>query len=260
VTQIVEREVLINGLRVIIQSDWISLFPRLAQGLTARDAEVDFSLSQASGPTIADLEPSLPVRSNGWVALLEATGIPRAARCRQVHGSTVVHVNSADLDLEGIRLVGEADGLVTDRVGVLLAATVADCVPVFFVDDERGTLGLAHAGWRGTAAGVVEATLERMEALGASRESVYVHLGPAICKTCYEIGPEVIRALGVGPPTSRFLDLRAEIAQRALAAGLDEARLSVSGACTRCETERYFSFRGGDQGQRMCAFLGWRAS
>jgi len=257
VTHAVECETLVHGLRVVRQSDWITHFPSLAQGLTARDAEFDFSLPQASDPTTAGLEPSPPARSNGWVALLEATGIPRAARCRQVHGSAVVH---ADLELEGVQLVGEADGLVTDRVGVLLAVRVADCVPVFLVDDKRGTLGLAHAGWRGTAAGVVEATLERMESLGALRQSVYVHLGPSICKSCYEVGPEVFRALGVGPPTSRFLDLRAVIAERAVAAGLDEARLSVSDACTRCETERYFSFRGGDRGQRMCAFLGWRAS
>ncbi len=159
----------------------------------------------------------------------------------------------------GVRLLGDADALVTQQRGVLLAVTVADCVPVFIVDAERGTLGLAHAGWRGTAAGVVERTLERMEGVGSQVGSLLVHLGPSICGECYEVGPEVTEALGLGPADDSFVDLRRAIGDRILAAGIDPGRLTVSVGCTRCESERFFSYRGGDRGRRMCAFLGWQA-
>jgi YfiH family protein len=159
----------------------------------------------------------------------------------------------------GIRLAGDADALVTERRGLLLAVTVADCVPVFLVDAERGTLGLAHAGWRGTAAGVVERTLEVMGDLGSRVDSLFVHMGPSICGKCYEVGPEVPKALGLAPTTDSLLDLRRAVGDRVLTAGIGPSRLTVSEGCTRCESDRFFSYRGENSGQRMCAFLGWRA-
>ncbi len=138
-----------------------------------------------------------------------------------------------------------------------MAVTVADCVPVFLIDPGARLLGLAHAGWRGTAAGVVPATVARMGELGSEAASLYAHLGPAICGECYEVGPEVVAALGAVSLSPRRVDLRRHIAGQLAALGLHPGRVTVSDGCTRCDSGRYFSYRGGDRGQRMCAFLGW---
>lgn len=239
-TQAAELEVSLDGLRVVRQADWATRFPGLVQGLTGRAAGLDFSLP------------------DGWARLLRAAGVSQVARSRQVHGSDVILFDSPTGG--AVQLAGDADALVCGRRDVLLAVTVADCVPMFIVDARRGTLGLVHAGWRGIAAGVVEAALERMRGLGSRLSSLHLHLGPAICGKCYEVGPEVASALGVPAGDTCFVDLRSQIAWRAAAAGVDSARLTVSARCTRCERERFFSYRGGDEGQRMCAFLGWQAS
>ncbi len=236
-----ELEVSLDGLRVVRQADWATRFPGLVQGLTGRAAGLDFSLP------------------DGWARLLKAARVSQMARCRQVHGSEVILFDSPTGG-GAVQLAGDADALVCGRRDVLLAVTVADCVPVFIVDTRRGSLGLVHAGWRGIAAGVVEAALERMRGLGSRLSSLHLHLGPAICGKCYEVGPEVASALGVTVSDTCFVDLRGQIARRAAAAGVDSARLTVSARCTRCERERFFSYRGGDEGQRMCAFLGWQAS
>jgi YfiH family protein len=244
-----EQVAALAGLRIFRQAEWAHRFTGLVQGITARADSVDFTGSGSPG----DPSPA----GGGWDVLGRATGISRIARCRQVHGSRVVSL--LELLPPGMSLVAEADALVTHRHDVLLAVTVADCVPVFMVDPERRLLGLAHAGWRGTAAGVVEATLSGMEQLGASPGSLFVHLGPSIGEECYEVGPEVPEALGIaaGSSPTCTVDLRAQIARRLEAAGVDRRRSTASTACTRCESSDFYSYRGGDRGRRMCAFLGW---
>src|SRR5690606_18360795 len=101
------------------------------------------------------------------------------------------------------------DGHATRAPGLLLAVSVADCVPVSLVDPERRAVALLHAGWRGAAAGILERGLEVLaERLLARPEDLHVHLGPAICGGCYEVGPEVHRALGLPePPAPAPVDL-----------------------------------------------------
>jgi copper oxidase (laccase) domain-containing protein len=140
---------------------------------------------------------------------------------------------------------------------VLLAVTIADCVPVFVVDAGARAVCLLHAGWRGTAAGVLERGLERMTARGMGAD-VHVHLGPAICGSCYEVGPEVFAALGEPVPSRPTpIDLRGVLARRAVAAGVDPSRVTVSAHCTRCTGSELFSHRGGDRG-RQVGYLGIR--
>jgi YfiH family protein len=235
-----EHEYWLADLRVFRHSDWLSRFPGLVQGVTARLNALD----SAEDPL-----------SNGCARLQAATGIRRVARCRQVHGADVALCD--DRQPAGVHWVGEADALVTAGEGVLLVVTVADCVPIFMVDPGQGVLGLAHAGWRGAASGVVGATLARMNELGAELSSLHVHLGPAICGACYEVGPEVTAALGGLPAGTRRVDLRAHIARSSVRAGVDPQRVSVSNGCTRCDSDNFYSYRGGDRNRRMCAFLGW---
>ncbi len=175
----------------------------------------------------------------------------------QVHGS-LVRVHGDDLPA-GYMLAGDCDGHATRTPGVLLAVTLADCVPIFVADPARRAVALLHAGWRGTAGRVLESGLSAMsEAFGSSPAEVAVHLGPAICGKCYEVGPAVFGAVGERQPAGpACIDLRQVIAKQAIAAGVAKERVSASGECTLCGggAERYYSHRGGDR-RRHLAFLG----
>ena len=129
----------------------------------------------------------------------------------------------------GVRLTGESDGHATALSGVLLTVTLADCVPVFIADPVRRTVALLHAGWRGSAAGVVEAGVATLvDAFASDPGDLAVHLGPAICGRCYEVGPEVFHALGEVPPNAPApIDLRSAIRRRAVAAGVRGAEVTV---------------------------------
>ena len=84
----------------------------------------------------------------------------------------------------------KADAMVTDRRGIALGILTADCAPVLFADPVSGVVGAAHAGWRGSVGGILEATIAAMEKLGAKRKSISVALGPCIRQASYEVGRE----------------------------------------------------------------------
>jgi len=92
--------------------------------------------------------------------------------------------------------VPDTDALVTTEAGVVLVTLVADCVPVVLVDPGAGVLATVHAGWRGTAARIVEATLAAMTRLGARPADVWAGIGPTVAPGRYQVGPEVADALG----------------------------------------------------------------
>lgn len=246
---------------VLVNVPWEDRHPGLAAGITAAGGtpggpEADFGLTTAG--TAWDL-------FGRFEALGRQLGFPATAVARQVHGDTVTCLEPTPEP--GLRVPGESDGLLTSGVGLLLAVTAADCVPVYVVDPSSGGLALLHAGWRGTAAGVLASGLRAMEArFGAAPSGVRVHLGPAICGDCYEVGPEVLEALGRSPdatdpgPEGRLtVDLRSELAARARGLGVPAGRVSRSAWCTRCGPDHFHSHRGtGEQAGRMAAYLGWR--
>lgn len=236
----------------LFHPEWARRFPWLVQGTTTRGARAaPFDLG-----LFADASPAHLVQEN-WNDLLTATGMRSAAHARQVHEAEVRLHRAVP---PGLSLVEPCDGHATDEVGVLLAVTVADCVPIFVVAPERRVVAALHAGWRGGAAGVLEAGLRLVEAVaGAAAEDLYVHLGPSICGGCYEVGPEVFEALSrpaPGRPTP--IDLRDVLADRAEAAGVCDERITISSHCTRCTSSDLFSHRGGD-GQRQVGYIGVRA-
>lgn len=191
-----------------------------------------------------------------WGALRRTTGFPRAVHARQVHGARVLAHGEGPPGL----LVSEGyDGHWTDVPGVLLTVSVADCVPVFLVDPRRRVVAALHAGWRGVAAGMLEAGTRALASGAGSRpEDLWAHLGPAICGQCYEVGPEVHEALGLPRPSGPTpVDLRGELVRRAAALGVPPDAITVSEHCTRCTGSPLFSHRGGDS-QRQMGFIGIR--
>lgn len=145
------------------------------------------------------------------------------------------------------------DALVTDRPGIALGISTADCGPVLFADPQARVIGAAHAGWRGAFTGVLEATLAAMQQLGARNERVVAVLGPTISKANYEVGEEfVARFLEADTANQRFFspsgneghamfDLPAYILARLQAAGV--ATAANLDRCTYAEEELFFSYR-----------------
>ncbi len=202
------------------------------------------------------------VRGNR-AAVLAAVGGDEMAMVKQVHSARVVRVGKGF----GQGLV-EADGMVTDEAGVLLAVQAADCVPVIVADRRLRAAGAFHAGWRGTAAGIVRVGIEAMvREFGCRVEDLWVAVGPSIGACCYEVGGEVLGAFDASLFEERggrvYLDLWEANRGQAVAMGVPEGQVWVAGECTRCSRvegggRRYFSHRG-DAGRtgRGVGCVGW---
>lgn len=147
--------------------------------------------------------------------------------------------------------IPRADAMVTARPGVALGILTADCAPVLLADGQAGVIGAAHAGWRGALAGVVEATVAAMEALGAQAGRMSAAIGPCIAQASYEVGPEfrapflaadgandVLFVEGGGRP---HFDLAGFVARRLHSAGI--LRVAVLARDTCAEAEDFFSYR-----------------
>jgi len=189
-----------------------------------------------------------------WRALRHGlTGFDAVVLGNQVHGVAVETVGPGRgwIQIEGV------DGWVTTSPGVLLTVTVADCIPVYLAVPGRAA-ALLHAGWRGTAGGILRRGLEQLLTVsGATPSDVIMHCGVGICGPCYEVGAEVmqgcgVRAVGPGP---WHLDLRERLARDARELGVGSA--TRSGWCTAHDCPSFYSHRasGGTDG-RMVAFLG----
>ena len=175
---------------------------------------------------------------------------PRLASARQIHGAKLLeHGEGSD----GWTRHAGADGHLTVARGVACAVTVADCVPVF-IAHPSGAVALLHAGWRGTAARIVEKGIGRLVDLGFDATDLRVHLGPAICGRCYQVGPDVFEQLtGWQTIRNRNVDLRALLAEQAKESGVRQ--LSASPHCTRCDNDRFFSHRAGDAGRQVAVIV-----
>jgi YfiH family protein len=212
-----------------------------------------FTTTRASGSFgMASADPTHLVMQR-WAQLREALapGGARLATAAQVHGARViVHGDNWD----GWLRADAADGHVATCRGLALAVTVADCVPVF-IAHPAGAIGLLHSGWRGTAARIVERGIEALAQRGFAATELRLHLGAAICGRCYEVGPDVFRTV-TGRDSSGScaqLDLRAIIAAHAREAGV--RHISTSPLCTRCDNDRLFSHRAGDEGRQIAVII-----
>ncbi len=141
--------------------------------------------------TARSLDPDVAAR-----ALAEAFAAPDAEviRLRQVHGARVLTFEEPPRKRRNV-LLGEGDAAITCRPNVLLAVASADCVPIVLADSATGWIAAVHAGWRGTAARVLDAALDALEARGVPPRSLSAAFGPSISGERYEVGPEVLAAL-----------------------------------------------------------------
>jgi YfiH family protein len=178
-------------------------------------------------------------------------GLPadRLATCYQIHSASVVIVESPWARGAAPR----ADGMVTGVPDIALGILTADCAPILFHDPVAGVIGAAHGGWRGAFAGIVEATVEQMEALGSVRSRIRAGIGPCIAQNSYEVGPEFPRQFlaeeaastcyfaPAARPGHFMFDLPGYIEHRLARAGI--AIVERSGHDTVAEDDRFFSYR-----------------
>jgi len=164
----------------------------------------------------------------------------------QVHSPDVVTLDGPPVDRP------RADAMVTNTPGLALGILTADCQPVLFADKEARVIGAAHAGWRGALDGVLEATVEAMERLGARRDQIIATIGPTISRSAYEVGPEFLQRFAEddpgnatffinGKPGKYHFDLPGFGLHRLKQAGVGKARWL--GRCTYGEPSSFFSYR-----------------
>lgn len=182
----------------------------------------------------------------------------------RLHLMTQVHgVRVATAPFEGCP---EADAAATTAPGVLLGIETADCLPVLVVDPERRAVSAAHAGWRGTAAGVAARAIDALVELGSRPADLVAALGPGIGSCCYEVGDELRSAFGPlasavfrpGPRGRPHLDVREANVRQLVAAGLRPENLHHVAECTFCYPGRYHSHRRDGEGAgRMISYVGF---
>lgn len=184
--------------------------------------------------------------NRGRVAEAMGVSADALATVHQVHSARAIHVTGP------LAIRPEADALVTATPGVLLAILTADCQPVLFADPKAKVVGAAHAGWRGAVDGVLEATIDAMETLGAKRQDITAVIGPTISQAAYEVGPEFLdrfrsedeantRFFAAGPGDRMLFDLPGYGLHRLRNAGVKSAEWT--GHCTYRDPARFFSFR-----------------
>ena len=240
--------------------------PRVVQGFTTRHGGVSVAPydSLNLGGHVGDAPASVQAnRQRLWSDLGFAEA--QVALAEQVHGDRVARVTAGGAPVPGV------DALTTDTPGLLLLLFFADCVPIYLYDPSKKAVGLAHAGWRGTAANIAARTMTSMqEEFGSKPGDCLAAVGPSIGAESYEVGPEVAdqfrsmpaaRAANVILPRSEFggtytLNLRAVIFQQLLHAGLPGSSIAVCDEDTYRNKRDFFSYRREGTTGRMGAFLG----
>jgi polyphenol oxidase len=173
---------------------------------------------------------------------------PNLVSVWQIHSPDCLHVTAP---WPGER--PKADAMATATPGIALGVATADCGPVLFADPKAGVVGAAHAGWKGAIGGVIEATVRRMEELGAARKNITTVLGPMLSQRNYEVGPEfVARFLAEDAGNARFFvpSANADHAMFDLPA-YNKLRLERAGVgcaenlalCTYADEQRFYSYR-----------------
>jgi len=186
---------------------------------------------------------------------------------RQVHGDRVVFFDPAFQDIEEVWKT-EGDALITRAPGVALGVFTADCLPIFLYDPVREAIGVVHAGWRGTAKGVIRKAVEKMEESFRCRNvDLLAVLGPCIGPCCYEVDAPVKDAfISGGIPWKRvssprgdkkwLLDLYEANLFQLEKAGILKENINLLIICTSCQGEAFYSYRNADKtGGRQLNFI-----
>ncbi|MDQ6418957.1 peptidoglycan editing factor PgeF [Paenibacillus sp. LHD-117] len=265
---------------LFLLSEWMKDEARLTAGFSGREGGSSSApwASLNIGLHVGDEERDVIANRR---KLTEAIGWPfEAWTCaEQVHGNAVYRVNAEDRGRGRLSMadtIANYDAIMTNEPGVLLTSFYADCVPLYFYDPERQAVALAHAGWRGTVAGIASETIRAMAAdYGTRAEGLLAAIGPSIGDCCYEVDgtviaevERVISELGLDAAVAgncmksrtngkARINLKEINRQIMIKAGILPTRIEITNWCTGCERDFFFSHRmeGGKTG-RMASWIG----
>lgn len=224
----------------------------LRHGFFTRNGGISEGIYAALNCGIGSRDRPAHIRENRAIAAQVMGAQPEALlTLYQIHSAQVITVT--DPWPANTELMPKADAMVTKTPGLVLGILTADCAPVLFADPQAGVIGAAHAGWKGALAGIIENTLEAMEALGADRARISAAIGPAIGQESYETGPEfIINFRGQDPDSISFFapaarkghnlfDLPRYVKHRLTRAGTGAVNLLAQDTCL--DENSFFSYR-----------------
>ncbi len=222
----------------------------LVHGFTARLGGVSTGAYESLSMSPRRGDDPKAVRENEKI-LVSALGLKleNLTSTLQEHTANVRVIEKEDIG-RGVKTQWSSgvDGIVTTLKNVPLLCYSADCVPILFYAADIKAIGAVHAGWRGTAAQIAKNAVRTLFCLGASGENIYAAIGPCIGKCCYEVGGDVAKNFRKDVYTEKengkyMLDLALENRMQLADAGLREEKISLSGICTSCKNELFFSHR-----------------
>jgi YfiH family protein len=241
----------------VITSTWVERDGLLRSPLLERYRVLAGFTTRAQG-SLAGSVFRLEEQEGNRRTLARGLGFDAVARVRQVHGNTVVHVDSAAEPWP------EGDALWTDKAGVLLGIAAADCVPILLVDPASGRIGAAHAGWQGTRLRVAQTLVRALVGAGSRASGIVASIGPSIGPCCYTIDEaraELVAASGQGaylrrrPDGATAFDLWAANVAQLRDLGVES--IEVSRICTLSGGYDLWSYRGRDPDGRYGTQLGF---
>ena len=234
----------------MLQASSLAELAGIKHGFFTRAGGVSDGLyASLNGGVGSDDKPQNVAENRARMAALLDVAPDRLLTAYQIHSANVV---AADTPWDR-QARPRADGIVTKRPGLAIAISTADCGPILFADVEARVIGAAHAGWRGAWSGIIEATLDAMDKLGADRARVTAAIGPMIRQANYQVGNELVEHfLASDRDNARFFspspraghaqfDLAGYVAARLRGAGI--TRVEDLGHCTYADPATFFSFR-----------------
>jgi polyphenol oxidase len=253
---------------------WTKSNPRLVAGITTRWGGVSTGPFHSfnMGLHVGDDESSV-IQNRQLLASSLMMPVESWAAAEQTHGNNIHTVGKVDMGKGAEHYhtsIQDTDGFIARNENILLTMCYADCVPLYFLDKDSGTIGLAHAGWKGTVLQIGPKMVDAFMEKGASMSSLEVVIGPSICKNCYVVDDYVINKVkktledennlpyNLKEEGQYYLDLKKLNEQLLVQAGLNAEQIHTSSYCSSCHNE-FFSYRrdGGKTG-RIMSFIGWK--
>ena len=233
------------------QSSVLCKFENLIHGFTTRQGGVSvgeyesLSLSPFRGDDIACVHKNEEILCRSLGLQIE-----RLSSTKQEHTDNIEIIDKGNIGI-GVHFPWDkgVDACITLEKNVPLLCYSADCVPILMYAADIGAVAAVHSGWRGSAMKISAKTVQRLKALGARAENIYVAIGPAIGKCCYEVSGDVAEQFKEKYYISKgegkyMLDLPEVNADLVLGEDVPAENISVSGICTRCNNDLFFSHRG----------------
>lgn len=220
---------------------------------------------------IGDDPKQVIARRESWLKAL-GLSLEQLVSGIQVHGTRVALIEETAADAGAFSLNGaipETDALITKKPGIVLATFTADCIPVFIYDPATPAIGVVHAGWRGTIAGIVTIAIKRMaDEFGTIPGDCLIAMGPSICGACFRVDRQLAERFGkvhrqvvTEAESGYWVDLQTFIRLDLIEIGVHSDHIYQTKLCTNCHPERFFSYRA-DQGKtgRMMGIIALKGS